>query len=172
MHPYRTTEIVISAVIRWIWSVVEPARWSVNVWPGHNALCPGHTFTDHIMPRSHIHGSPRRFHYGSNPMDDRGNDNFRSPIRMHNASTTTYDYGCNTEIYGLIWITTDNAGSYPWLILRQNRECVTWALGLIQISFATITLSNQQTQSYWDRASLCICSYRQERGVSNLKFWY
>ena len=81
------------------------------------------------MPRSHIHGSPRRFHYGSNPTDDPGNDNFRSQIRMHNASTTTYDYGCNTEIYGLIRIATDDAGLYPWLILRQIRECVTWALG-------------------------------------------
>ena len=67
-----------------------------------------------VMPRSHIHGSPRRFHFGSNPTDDPGNDNFRSPIRVHNASTTTYDYGCNTEIYGLIRIATDDAGSYPW----------------------------------------------------------
>ena len=80
------------------------------------------------MPRSHIHGSPRRFHYGSNPRDDPGNDNFRSPIRMHNASTTTYDYGCNTEIYGLIRIATGDAGSYPLLIMRQIRERVTWAL--------------------------------------------
>ena len=55
-------------------------------------------------------------------------DNFRSPIRMHNPSTTTYDYECNTEIYGLIRIATDDAGSYPWLILCQNRESVTWAL--------------------------------------------
>ena len=78
-----------------------------------------------VMPRSHIHGSPRRFYYGSNPTDDHENDNARSPIRMHNASTTTYDYGCNTEIYGLIRIATDDAGSYPWLILRQIRECVT-----------------------------------------------
>ena len=85
------------------------------------------------MPRSHIHGSPHRFHYGSNPTDDPGNDNFRSPIRMHNASTTTctYDYGCNTKIYGLIQIATDDAGSYPWLILRQISECVTWALEII-----------------------------------------
>ena len=52
-----------------------------------------------VMPRSHIHGSPRRFLYGSNPTDDPGNDNIRSPIRMHNASTTTYDYRCNTVIY-------------------------------------------------------------------------
>ena len=82
----------------------------------------------YLMPRSHTHGSPRWFHYGSNPTDDPGNDNFYSPIWMHNASTTTYDYGCNTEIYRLIQIATDDAGSYLWLILRQIRECVTWAL--------------------------------------------
>ena len=35
------------------------------------------------MPRSHIHGSPCRFYYGLNLMDDPGNANFRSPIRMH-----------------------------------------------------------------------------------------
>ena len=81
-----------------------------------------------VMPRSHIHGSIRRFHYGLNPTDDPGSDNFCSPIRMHNASTTTYDYGCNTEIYRLIRIATDDAGSYLLLILRQIRECVTWAL--------------------------------------------
>ena len=87
-----------------------------------------------IMPRSHIHGSPRRFHYGSNPTDDPGNDNFRSPIRMRNASTTTYDYGCNKEIYRLIRIATDDAGSYPGLILRQIRECVTWALDIFMFT--------------------------------------
>ena len=81
----------------------------------------------HVMPRSHIHGSPRRFHYGSNLTDDPGNDNFRSLIGMHNASTTTYDYECSREIYRLIRIATDDAGSHPWLILRQIRECVTWA---------------------------------------------
>ena len=64
------------------------------------------------MPRSHIHGSPRRFNYGSNPTDDPGNGNFRSLIQMHNASSTTYDYGYNTEIYGLIRIATDDAGSF------------------------------------------------------------
>ena len=75
-----------------------------------------------VMPKSHIHGSPRRFHYGTNPTDDPGNDHFRSPMRMHNASTTAYDYGYNTEIYGLIRIAMDDAGSYPWLVLRQIRE--------------------------------------------------
>ena len=84
------------------------------------------------MPRSHIHESPRRFHYGSNPTDDPGNYNFRSLIQMHNASTTTYDYRCNMEIYGLIRIAMDDAGLYPWLILLQIRECVTWALGTYQ----------------------------------------
>ena len=58
-------------------------------------------------------------------MEDPGNDNVRSWIQMYNANTTMHDYGCNT---GLIRIATDNAGLYPWLILRQIRECVTWAL--------------------------------------------
>ena len=79
------------------------------------------------MPRSHIHGSPRRFYYGFNLTDYPGNANFRSPIRMHYISTTTYDYGCNTESYGPIRIATNDAGLYPWLILRPVRECVTWA---------------------------------------------
>ena len=85
----------------------------------------------YVMLRSHI----RRFHYGSNPKDDPRNDNLRSPIRMHNASTTTYDYGGNTEIYKLIRIATDDAGSYPGLILRQIRECVTWALQFTSLAF-------------------------------------
>ena len=38
---------------------------------------------DNMMPRSHIHGSPRRFYYGLNLTDDPGNANFHSPIRMH-----------------------------------------------------------------------------------------
>ena len=79
------------------------------------------------MPRSHIHGSPRRFYYGLNLTDDPGNANFRSQIRMHYISTT-YDYGCNTESYGPIQIATNDAGLYPWLIRRPVRECVTWAL--------------------------------------------
>ena len=42
------------------------------------------------MPRSHIHGSPRRFYYGLNLRDDPGNANFRSPIRMHYISMIKY----------------------------------------------------------------------------------
>ena len=36
-----------------------------------------------VMPRSHIHRSPRRFYYRLNLMDDPGNAYFHSPIRMH-----------------------------------------------------------------------------------------
>ena len=34
------------------------------------------------------------------------------------------------EIYGPIRIAKNDAGSYPWLIRRPIRECVTWALVL------------------------------------------
>ena len=81
----------------------------------------------YVMPRSHIHGSPRRFYYGLNLTDDPGNANFRSPIRMHYIRTTSYDYGCNTESYGPIRIATNYGGLYPGLIRRPVRECVTWA---------------------------------------------
>ena len=92
------------------------------------------------MPRSHIHGSPRHFHYGSNPTDDPGIDNFGSLMRMHYASTTMYDYGCNTEIYRLIRIATDDAGSYLWLILRQIREYVTRALETVVCLYLTYSI--------------------------------
>ena len=88
-----------------------------------------------LMPRSHIHESPRRFHYRLNLTDDPGNANFPSSIRMHFIRTCmikyyycTYDYGCNTESYGSIRIATNDAGLYPWLIRRPVREYVTWAL--------------------------------------------
>ena len=42
------------------------------------------------MPRSHIHGSPRRFQYVSNLIDDPRNDIFRSLIRMHNGVATGF----------------------------------------------------------------------------------
>ena len=45
-----------------------------------------------LMPRSHIHGSPRRFYYGLNLTDDPENDNFRSPIRMHYIRMIKYHY--------------------------------------------------------------------------------
>ena len=44
----------------------------------------------YVMPRSRIHGSPRRFYYGLNLTDDPGNANFRSPIRMHYIRMTKY----------------------------------------------------------------------------------
>ena len=45
-----------------------------------------------VMPRSHIHGSPRRFYYGFNLTDDPGNANFRSPIRIHYIRMIKYYY--------------------------------------------------------------------------------
>ena len=51
-----------------------------------------------VMPRSHIHGSPRRFHYGSNLTDDPGNATFRSPIRMHNGVATGFDVSTKDKI--------------------------------------------------------------------------
>ena len=67
------------------------------------------------MPRSHIHGSPRRFHYGLNPTDDSGNADFRSLIRMHSGVATGFDVSTkdkvgkepfgdrsDTDCYGLI----------------------------------------------------------------------
>ena len=51
-----------------------------------------------VMPRSHIHGSPRRFHYGSNLTDDTGNAIFRSPIRMHNGVATGFDVSTKDKI--------------------------------------------------------------------------
>ena len=83
------------------------------------------------MPTSNIHGSPRRFYYGLNLMDDPGNANFRSPIRMHYIRMIkyyykcTYNCRCNTEGYGPIRIAMN---VHPWLIWRLVRELVTWAL--------------------------------------------
>ena len=45
-----------------------------------------------LMPRSLIHGSPRRFYYGLNLTDDPGNANFCSPIQMHYMHMIKYYY--------------------------------------------------------------------------------
>ena len=52
------------------------------------------------MPRSHIHGSPRRFHIRSNLTDDPGNATFRKPIhvRMHNGVATGFDVSTKDKI--------------------------------------------------------------------------
>ena len=59
------------------------------------------------MPRSHIHGSPRRFYYGLHLMDDPGNGNFRSPIRMHYIRMIKYYYVCLQMQYGKLRTNTD-----------------------------------------------------------------
>ena len=58
-------------------------KWKVN----HITL----KFNLDIISRLHIHGSPPRFHYGSNFSDDHGNANFASSIRMHNVVATSFD---------------------------------------------------------------------------------
>ena len=103
-----------------------------------------------LMPRSHIHGSPRRYLYGLNLTDDPGNANFRSPIRMHYIRMIKYYYGCYTESYGPIRIATNDAGLYPWLILRPVRECVTWAL--TKFSMTTVDLSKEFF--VWDNSKM------------------
>ena len=50
------------------------------------------------MPRSHIHGSPRRFHCGLNFTDDPGNAIFSSPIRMHNGVAKCFDVSTKGQI--------------------------------------------------------------------------
>ena len=51
-----------------------------------------------LMPRSHIQGSPRRFHYRSNLTDDPRNAIFRSPTRMHNGVATGFDVPSKDKI--------------------------------------------------------------------------
>ena len=76
-----------------------------------------------VMPRSHIHGSPRRFHYGSNLTDDPGNAIFRRPIRMLNGMATGLDVSSKDKIekehlgdmidtfcYGLVRSSTERHG--------------------------------------------------------------
>ena len=50
------------------------------------------------MPMSHIHGSPRRFNYGSNLTDDTGNAIFRRPIRMPHDVATGFDVSAKENI--------------------------------------------------------------------------
>ena len=55
MHPYQTIEIGISVVIREIYSLVEPARLSVNLWPGHYARMNGYSaLLPNIAPGKYI----------------------------------------------------------------------------------------------------------------------
>ena len=50
------------------------------------------------MPRSHIHRSPRWFHYGLKLTDVPGNVNFRSLIRMRNVVATGFDVSTNDNV--------------------------------------------------------------------------
>ena len=106
-------------------------------------------WSDNVMPRSHIHGSPCWFHNGLNFTDVPGNASFPSLIRMHSGEATTYDYGCITESYGPVQIATNDARSYPWLNRRSFRECVTWAQGVVMVG----RLKCRTRQVFGDRKS-------------------
>ena len=65
------------------------------------------------MPRSHIHGSPRRFYYRLNLTDDPGNTNFCSPMLMHYIHMIKYYY---------VWLRIQNGK------LRTNTDFHEWCL--------------------------------------------
>ena len=73
-----------------------------------------------LMPRSHIHGSPRRFYYGFNLTDDPGYTKIRSPIRMHYIRMIKYYYVGLRMQYGKL---RTNTVCHECTV----RECVTWA---------------------------------------------
>ena len=54
--------------------------------------------TASVMPRSRIHGSPRRFHYGLILTDGPGNANFRSLMRMHSGVATGFDVSTKDKV--------------------------------------------------------------------------
>ena len=49
------------------------------------------TNDDATLPRSHIHGSSCRIHYGLKLTDDPGIVDIRGPLRMHNGLATGFD---------------------------------------------------------------------------------
>ena len=63
-----------------------------------DTVCYGLIGNTMVMPRSHIHGSPGQFHYGSNLTDDPGNAIFSSPIRMHNGVATRFDVSTKAKL--------------------------------------------------------------------------
>ena len=99
---------------------------SINHASKHHIYERYHHFGAYFMPRSHIHGSPRRFYYGLNLTDDPGNANFRSPIRMHYIRMIKYHYVWLRMQYGKLRTYTDchewcqivsvaNPASGPWI---------------------------------------------------------
>ena len=62
------------------------------LWVCDKGQCVVHYKLTSLMPRSHIHGSPRQFYYGLNLKDYPGNANFGSPIRMPYICVIKYYY--------------------------------------------------------------------------------
>ena len=63
------------------WTVVKELKYQITSW-----------IIEALMPRSHIHRSPRRLYYRLNFTDDPENAYFRSTIWMHYISMIKYYY--------------------------------------------------------------------------------
>ena len=77
-----------------------------------------------LMPRSHIHRSPHRFHYGLNLTDEPGTANFRSQIRMHSGVATDFDVSTKDKVgkepFG------DISDSDCYGLIRSERFALIW----------------------------------------------
>ena len=95
-------------------------------------------------------------------------------------STTTYDYGCNTESYGPIRIATN---VHPWLIRLPVRICVTWALHYMLWYVAVFLSSNEllsielEGNIFWNSIMLgqyclqILSTYEPVHEISNIGVW-
>ena len=125
-----------------------------------------------VMPRSHIHGSPRRFYYGLNLTDDPGNANFCSSILMHYICMVKYYYvwlrmlrirklRTNTDCHEWCRIASMvNPASSPWMCdLGIRYQLTRWSLSIIP---------SLQIKNYFSYLKLFLdqnicCEYSKER---------
>ena len=82
-----------------------------------------------VMPRSHIHGSPRRFYYGLNHTHDPENANFRRSIRMHYMRMIKYYYVWLRMRYGELRTNTD-CHEWCWIVSVANPLSSPWMCDL------------------------------------------
>ena len=114
--------------------------WCLYTLTSYRRWCRMQYYT--IMPRSHIHGSPRRFYYGLNLTDDAGNAKFRSPIRMHYIRMIKYYYVWLRMQYGKLrtnmdchgWcriVSVANPASSPWMCDLGINKILYYIVGFI-----------------------------------------
>ena len=110
----------------------RPPKWQKLSDKCHKNQGPDHFNQKYLMPRSQIHGSPRRFYYGLNLTDDPRNANFRSPIRMYYIRMIKYYYVWLRIQYVKLWTNTvcdectsvANPASSPWMCdlgIKENK---------------------------------------------------